>query len=209
MKIFCLGFNKTGTSSLHELFALNGLRSKHNIRWPHYSHITGGKLYFQLFDAYSDGERSNFVRLHRWFPNAFFIYNDRDESKWIRSRIHHFLNHKADTEPTIKNFFTNRKYGHDVAEMKVCPEKSIDYWVTNYRAYKELTLTYFADEDRFIHVNVTDDKDWQDKIHSLFKKYNVHLKRTDSLAKFNKSPKENTNHHLVDKYMSYYFNNWG
>jgi len=93
--------------------------------------------------------------------------------------------------------------------MKVCPEKSIDYWVTNYRAYKELTLTYFADEDRFIHVNVTDDKDWQDKIHSLFKKYNVHLKRTDSLAKFNKSPKENTNHHLVDKYMSYYFNKWG
>ena len=208
MKIFCIGFNKTGTSSLHELFVHNGLKSKHNIRWPHYSHITAGKLYFTLYDAYSDGERSNFVRLHKWFPDAFFIFNDRDEQKWIRSRLHHYFNHINDEEPTVKNFFIKKQYGFLVPEMKICPEKAIDYWVTNYRLYKELSLNYFADEKRFLHLHVTEDIHWQDKLELFFKSNDIKISKTDGSTSFNKSPSKIVMNPHVEEYMSYYIKTW-
>ena len=32
-KVFCIGFNKTGTSSLHALFEQAGFRSHHGMAW--------------------------------------------------------------------------------------------------------------------------------------------------------------------------------
>ena len=36
-KVFCVGFNKTGTTTLHRIFAQLGLRSAHNPRWTDWS----------------------------------------------------------------------------------------------------------------------------------------------------------------------------
>ena len=208
MKIFCLGFNKTGSSSLHAFFEANSLRSKHNIRWPHYSHISAGKFFFHLHDAYCDGERANFVRLKKWFPKANFIFNDREEHDWIKSRIHHFLNHQCDQEENLKDFFDKQKYGVHVPEMIVCPHESIDYWVANYRAYKKLVTAYFNNDPHFLVVRVTEDSDWQSQLIQFLSNSGKKFKKTDPRTRFNSSPKANTNHPDVEKYMSYYKEKW-
>jgi hypothetical protein len=55
-KIFCIGFNKTGTSSLNTFFRYCGLKSEHGVNWPNYSRIKFGRLYFYAGKCYSDGE---------------------------------------------------------------------------------------------------------------------------------------------------------
>ena len=89
-KIFCIGFNKTGTSSLHAFFKACHLESAHNDLWPRYSHIETGKSYFKK-QCFSDGEQSDFAMLDQWFPRSLFILNDRNEQAWLHSRIKHVL----------------------------------------------------------------------------------------------------------------------
>ena len=103
-KIFQIGFNRCGTTSIHRLFQAGGLRSVHhdygrlalvmddNLR--NSRHILAG---YEDFDAYSDME---FLRppLHiegfklyeeilRQVPDALFILNVRDVDRWIASRM--------------------------------------------------------------------------------------------------------------------------
>ena len=92
--------------------------------------------------------------------------------------------------------------------MNICPEKAIDYWVTNYRLYKELALAYFSDEKKFIHLHVTDDIQWQEKLVTFFQGNDVHFDKTDGSKSFNKSPRNIVTNPLVDKYMSYYNKTW-
>lgn len=85
-KVFCIGFNKTGTFSLHRFFQGCGLSSEHSTIWPLYSQVEKGKRYFKK-QCYSDGEQSDVVNLSQWFPGSIFILNNRDEREWLYSRI--------------------------------------------------------------------------------------------------------------------------
>ena len=90
-KVFCIGFNKTGTTSLHAFFEHEGLTSMHNIAWPVESHRLTGRSFFEKTTCYTDGEQAAFHRLEEWFPNAVFVLNTRDERSWLRSRIKHVM----------------------------------------------------------------------------------------------------------------------
>ncbi len=102
--VFLVGFNKSGTTSLHRFFVENGFPSVH---WDH------GRLalkmlancvsdrpilegYDRKYRVFSDmivesrGLRfegnSLFRSLDRDYPGSFFIYNTRDMEAWLRSR---------------------------------------------------------------------------------------------------------------------------
>mgnify|MGYP005815377663 CR=1 FL=1 len=84
-KVFCIGFNKTGTSTLHRLFVELGLSSWHG----YYSHIPVVDPIFSSFQCFSDGERHDFGELDRAFPGSRFILTTRPFEEWLTSRIRH------------------------------------------------------------------------------------------------------------------------
>jgi hypothetical protein len=77
-KVFCIGLNKTGTTSLHLAFQKMGLKSFH-----------GGTFDYRI-DAFSDGRYyQNYKDLDKLSPNSKFILNTRELRPWILSRIKH------------------------------------------------------------------------------------------------------------------------
>jgi len=86
MKIFVIGFNKTGTSSLHQLFIELGIKSTHSVV-PVMSIINN-------FDAFTDGDHFNFKEYYNKYPDSLFILNTRPISKWLISRYKHAKFHK-------------------------------------------------------------------------------------------------------------------
>jgi hypothetical protein len=116
-KIFCIGMNKTGTSSLHSAFLKLGLKSLHH-GYSEYKtlreHLDGAQLIEQKilenektsknllehineYDAYSDiGPIINkFEILDFQYPNSKFIYTDRNTIEWINSRKRHVMRNIA------------------------------------------------------------------------------------------------------------------
>jgi len=80
MKIFAIGFNKTGTSSLHDLFKRFGLRSLHG---------AVKKNTFDNYDAFTDGNPVKFKEYYEKYPDSLFILNTRPLEKWLISRYKH------------------------------------------------------------------------------------------------------------------------
>ena len=207
-KIFCIGFNKTGTSSLTKFFEQSGFKTVHNPRYPYYSHISLGKLYFRMADVFCDGERPNFSRLRQWFPEALFIFNDRSEAAWIRSRLSHAAAHLQQIERDERKYFDKRKYGAFVPGFKLCPESTIDYWVTSYRQYRRLVLTYFQRSDHFLHLYVTSDPQWEEKLVLFLNKNGVMTRETNAMAA-NITPKEQRDNVTLVRLLEYYSERWG
>ena len=115
-RIFVIGFNKCGTTSFHEYFEANGIRSVHwrgnTLAMALHDNVGAGRppLHgMEDWTAYMDmicipgspWGRSNsdhapliegcryFRELHREYPDALFILNTRDPRDWVRSRLQH------------------------------------------------------------------------------------------------------------------------
>jgi hypothetical protein len=85
-KIFCVGFNKSGTTTLHRIFTDQlSLRSAHNPRWTDWS-IAKNKPLLDRHQAYSDGGFPSIKNLDQLYPQALFILNTRPLKGWIVSR---------------------------------------------------------------------------------------------------------------------------
>lgn len=84
-KVFCIGFNKTGTSSIHQLFLELGLRSYHG----YYSHFPVLDPIFQHFQCFSDGNEHPFELFDHSYPGSRFIVTTRRLDDWLVSRIQH------------------------------------------------------------------------------------------------------------------------
>jgi len=79
MKYFVIGFNKTATTTMHELFLLNGIKSQHDNNWD-----------LDNYDAFSDNkELYVYNELTIKYPDAMFILNIRNMKGWILSRVNH------------------------------------------------------------------------------------------------------------------------
>ena len=97
-RVFCIGLNKTGTTSLHEALIVLGYRSLHwggpdTPRSVRRAFLEGVPLltYLGDFDAVSDIQSLvlMFDRLDAEYPGSRFIYTKRDLDGWLRSRTHH------------------------------------------------------------------------------------------------------------------------
>ena len=78
-KVFVIGYNKTGTTSFHNLFLANELRSQHGKPWD-----------VENYDCFSDhGQMGNFKEMDKRFKDAIFILNIRKLKSWMISRFMH------------------------------------------------------------------------------------------------------------------------
>ncbi len=128
-KIFCIGFNKTGTSSLHQLFLVLGLRSLHG----YYHKLPVTDPLFAAYQCFSDGNGHDFALLDRSFPGSRFILTSRPLEDWLVSRIRHVEQRRAagQTGPM------RREYEAD-------PVHALERWITQRLDFHRRAVAQFA-----------------------------------------------------------------
>ena len=169
-RIFCIGFNKTGTSSLNRFFEINGFDSTHNPQWPYYSYIMSGKEWFNRSDCYTDGECADFRRLQAWFPTSLFVLNTRDERRWLRSRVKHVFRHQI---TPVRGAETPLWLGSMAREFVAAPQLAIDDWIATRRNYHAHVRAALGASDRFTEIRVTEDKEWPVKLAAFIRRNGV------------------------------------
>lgn len=177
-KIFFIGFNKTGTTTIHHLLLHNRIRSWHSHNWPRYSNLPViARLVYARFDAFSDGEGSNFRTLKKMYPSALFVLNTREEGSWIKSRLRHAFEGNPmtpfglDAIPAAKNEMRGR-LAHDLA---VGGRLAINKWVSNFRHYQADARQFFAGHPNFIELDVTAQSDWSIRLSHAAKRVGFDL----------------------------------
>ena len=168
-KVFCIGLNKTGTSTLHTTVASHGVRSTHATQWALVSRLKAFEAYvdqhgkpppadhpgsrwgtnepfhqWQNFDFYSDSLRPRFDLLDRLFPGSFFILNTRSLYGWLTSKYNKAVRNRRDAvrypiDPAIP----------DVMEIRQLIVEREEYYRT--------VFEYFKGRDDFAVVNVEAD----------------------------------------------------
>jgi hypothetical protein len=145
-KVFAIGFNKTGTTSLHRIFQDLGYRSFHGTKWRN----TSKPLIYYLYDAFCDGEPEDFRELDKMFPNAKFILQVRDLSPWLDSRLEHVQRLPPNKKRTL----------HWSAD-----ESSVQAWVRKWNSFHTAALPYFRDRPKdFLLINYIRDPQAAEKI---------------------------------------------
>ena len=165
-RVFCIGFNKCGTSSLHHLFRKSGLKSLHCVdqRNKRLAALLMNNLAFgrramagsEDHHAFSDISLNGgqmfiegcrfFKKFHEDYPDAFFILNTRDCDAWIRSRLRHNL---YNDYPTM---IDRAKKIFGLSEDEV-----VDQWRALFRRHHEEVRAHFAGYERFIEFDIEND----------------------------------------------------
>jgi hypothetical protein len=142
--VFCIGFSKTGTTSLHH--ALNELGYK-SLHWPR-AHIrprTGWIEFFKKskYDAFSDSPLympSFFKELDKEFPNSKFIFTPRNPESLVKS---------------WKNYFGKAPWSLDSEQEK-------NDLIKQYNDHKEDVLTYFSDKpSKLLVLDILGGEGWE------------------------------------------------
>lgn len=162
-KIFCVGLNKTGTTTLHKAFEILGLKSVHYMddegnciadEIPA-NYLAGDNILkgFEKYDAFSDWVKGphafNIVKeFHKQYPDSKFIVNIRDLESWLDSREKHV---KRAQEKKRKN------------PEAVLPWLEIDRegWEIEYKKYYPDVTAYFKTENiNFLLFDVVNGDGW-------------------------------------------------
>jgi hypothetical protein len=177
MKIFCIGFQKTGTSSLH--LALERLGYKVcGTRSDLIKGLIEGNDWVSIwktvneYDAFEDHPWPNlFKELDEKCPHSKFILTIREENNWIKSCVkffgdkYHFASEwiygvgsPIGNEEIYLNIY--RKHNKDVIEyFKDRPSDLLIMDLEKGHGWKELCtfLNVPIIEGDFVHINKTDD----------------------------------------------------
>jgi hypothetical protein len=152
MKVFCIGFQKTGTTSLEA--ALKLLRYRvcdvrfdliQPLRQRDFSKV------WEIADAY-DAVRDNpwpvlFRELDKQYPGSKFILSIRDESAWIKSVVNHFGTKPSEMLDFIYGF--PFPIGHE------------ETFLQTYRNHNRDVREYFADrEDDLLVLDLNKEAGW-------------------------------------------------
>lgn len=150
MKIFCIGLNKTGTSSLHKALVALGFRSLH-LGGPEVPTAIkraaeegrGLLEYLDDYDAFSDIWRlsERFEVLDRQYPGSKFILTIRDLDDWLDSRRRHVERNVVRKDRGL--------YGGGFVTVEV------DEWTRQYQEHHARVFAYFADRpDDLLAMNI-------------------------------------------------------
>lgn len=166
-KIFCIGFNKTGTSSLHRFFEDLGLTSTHNVFWPAHSRAWKCDKSLFRYQCYSDGEKADFIALDGAFPGSLFILNNRNERDWLYSRLKHVLRFNEDIDAST--ILTDSRFGWMARDFFSNKELAIKKWISERRIYVTQAIRYFNGRSDFIEVDITTSPQWPSELLDFLK----------------------------------------
>ena len=153
MKVFCIGFNKTGTVSLSTALRKLGFPGIHGL-WENHIKVkralNENKKLLHYFSSrichFSDLDiiKDNFEILDTQYPNSKFILNTRNKEDWIKSRTHHFNDYQKHLVLGTKKYKKTWKW----------VTYSQDEWVSQWDDHHSKVLAYFKDRRDFTVFNI-------------------------------------------------------
>jgi len=161
-KIFGIGFQKTGTSSLNEALRLLGYRAAGGFRINHPKGValppplTNEKVLplalarAREADAFNDNPWPPLFReLDAAFPDAKFILTLRDADRWMASVLRHFGDTRSDVAQWI--------YGVP------CPKGHEARYRAVYEAHNDAVRAHFADRpDALLQIDFEQGAGWRE-----------------------------------------------
>jgi hypothetical protein len=158
MKIFVIGFNKTGTTSLHHLFENCGINSIHS--------TMNVMDIIDKYDAFADGIHYNFEEYYNKYPNSLFILNTRPIYKWLISRYKHA--EETDFNPCWC--------------WPISDEKT-NQWISEREHHFKKILDFFVNKSKQLLIVNIEKPGWENIVLSFIEK-----KNKDPIAKVNVRP---------------------
>ena len=153
MKIFCIGFQKTGTTSIESALTSLGYKVC-GVRFDLIPHINNGDYdsiwnVVDSFDAFRDNPWPVLYKaIDAKYPGSKFILTIRDEVSWIRSVVNHF-----GTKPSEMIQFI---YHHPF------PVGNENDFLSTYLKHNEEVLEYFSTRPQDLLVLNLDQKaEWE------------------------------------------------
>lgn len=137
-KVFCIGFHKTGTTSLENALKQLGYRvtGPNNTKDPDIAskvHALADELVAR-YDAFQDNPWPVLYReMDQKYPGSRFILTMRSPESWINSQVRDF----GTRETPMRRWI----YGEDAG----CPEGNESTYVERYERHNREVLEYFAD----------------------------------------------------------------
>jgi hypothetical protein len=168
MKVFCVGFQKTGTTSVGRALRAFGYRVRGNVGFNVVGkkfHIHGDvnrakllRMVSPLLDRYDAFEDNPwcflYPELDEMYPKSKFILVLRDEQQWIQSVIRHF----GSTQSPMNEFI----YGKGRAS-----SLNREHYLTTYRAHNEAVIEYFRSRPDNLLVMRLEELRWEPLCHFL------------------------------------------
>ena len=178
-KIFCIGFNKTGTTSLEKLLRFYGyhlpnqqeqeIRLAKQVFSTNYSELVSFVNNFNAFQDMPFSQGLTYVAVDALFPNSKFILTERDSEEWFNSYCE----------------FTRKMFGLNVKSMTELTEQDVidklRYLYPNYfHEIKERLLTKFKESTNHVLWDKLFDKDYYIE---MYENRNNEIKRYFSKTK--------------------------
>ena len=154
-KVFCIGFHKTGTSSLGIALEKLGYRvtASFGTKDPDIAETMLARAFelAEQYDAFQDNPWPILYReLDERYPGSKFIMTIRSPESWIRSQVNDF----ALTETPMRR--------HIYGEGAGCPEGNEEIYVARYERHNREVLEYFRDRpDDLIVMDLPQGDGWE------------------------------------------------
>ena len=159
-KIFCIGFNKTGTTSLLNFFLKLSIKTCDGIAAANFKEIkefynSEDKLKYLeplilSFDAFEDVPWPIFYKeLFNRYPKSYFILTTRNTDAWIRS---------------CKNHFRSSSHKYPIHELmygigRGTPIGNEKEWINTYEKHNEDVIQFFSKNKNanFLHIKIDEE----------------------------------------------------
>ena len=178
-KIFCLGWCKTGTTSLdHSLRELGfstprseGMNALEAIVEDRFDDLNKIIDEYDYFSDYPWFYKNLYEYLDKVYPNSLFILTKRDESSWLKSNTRWF---SAKKESELINLHGSNKYpklNHPILK-HIYGEPN--EWLYRYNKHNESVINYFKNRPKdFLLFDVFSGDGW-DKLCNFLNVENPH-----------------------------------
>ena len=153
-KVFCIGFHKTGTTTLEVALKKLGYRvtGSFGTKDPNIADKVLDMAFRKVddYDAFEDNPWPILYReLDSRFPGSKFILTRRPPEAWIRSQVKDF----AGTETPMRRWI----YGADAG----CPLGHEDVYIERYQRHNREVLEYFSERpDDLLVMDLPEDASW-------------------------------------------------
>jgi len=171
-KVFGIGLSRTGTTSLTKALDILGYDTIHFIN-PITQKVLDLEDFF-YFDGFTDSPVAyRFEELYALFPNAKFIYTERNIEDWIRSNSALYEPFGFSTTQEMKAWFTQPESGKfNKLFQNYHPTYRAAYeslyadfptWEDAYHAFEERVNLFFEDKpkEKLLKINIPEGEGWE------------------------------------------------
>jgi hypothetical protein len=184
-KIFQIGFNKCGTSSMHFLFKECGLKSVH---WDNgfiakkiIENINKNEMPLKdvnQYTCYTDVEYNyqypfieHYKLLDQKYPNSLFILNTRKKENWIKSRIRHM------NGLYLKNYIILKT---EKEKRIISQKEAVGYWEKEWDLHHKEVQEYFNSSPNFLIFDIENESY---KLIEFLNKWGINAKKFPHINK--------------------------